>query len=57
MVTEHRYLTEADAVKIYSLATKLDGIPDNTYPPSPPPVSPSPVPQIIVTPTPRRRNR
>ena len=29
----HGYLTEIDAVKIYSLATKLDGIPNNTYPP------------------------
>ena len=27
------YLTEADAVKLYSLATKLDDIPNNTYPP------------------------
>lgn len=28
------YLGEADAVKIYELATHLDGIPDNTYPPT-----------------------
>ena len=27
------YLTENDAVAIYSAATKLDGIPHNTYPP------------------------
>lgn len=28
------YLDEADAVKIYSLATRLDGIKRNTYPPA-----------------------
>jgi hypothetical protein len=28
------YLVEADAVKIYELGTVLDGIPDNTYPPT-----------------------
>ena len=28
------YLGEADAINIYSLATHLDGIPDNTYPPT-----------------------
>lgn len=28
------YLSEADAVRIYELATHLDGIPDNTYPPT-----------------------
>jgi hypothetical protein len=29
-----RYLTETDAVELYSSATKLDGIPGNTYPPT-----------------------
>lgn len=33
-VTGGRYLAEADAVAIYSQATRLDGIPDNTYPPT-----------------------
>jgi hypothetical protein len=28
------YLGEAEAVRIYELATHLDGIPDNTYPPT-----------------------
>lgn len=28
------YLAEADAVQIYELATRLDGIPGNTYPPT-----------------------
>lgn len=28
------YLTEADAVQLYELATHLDGIPGNTYPPN-----------------------
>ena len=28
------FLTQADAVSIYSLATHLDGIPGNTYPPT-----------------------
>lgn len=31
---KHGFLTEADAVKIYSLATRLDDIPSNTYPPT-----------------------
>lgn len=30
----HGYLTEADAVKLYELATRLDGFPNNTYPPT-----------------------
>lgn len=30
----HGYLTEADAVQLYELATHLDGIPNNTYPPT-----------------------
>lgn len=29
----HGFLDETDAVRIYSLATRLDGIPNNTYPP------------------------
>lgn len=29
----HGFLSEVDAVKIYSLATRLDGIQGNTYPP------------------------
>lgn len=29
-----KYLTEDDALKIYSLGTRLDGIPGNTYPPT-----------------------
>lgn len=32
-VTTNRFLTEADAVTLYSQATHLDGIPYNTYPP------------------------
>ena len=30
----HGYLTESDAVQIYELATRLDGISGNTYPPT-----------------------
>jgi len=29
-----RYLDEADALHIYSMATQMDGIPDNDYPPT-----------------------
>lgn len=29
----HGYLTEMDAVKLYSYATRMDGISNNTYPP------------------------